>query len=492
MKGWRNSVAATIGVTVLAAMLFGFSLQQVVRLVLPYLGLERQQSVQKPIARILLRLPGNIATLIDVIDAAPNSDRAAIIAASQLPHLQTQLRDTPIPRALLHDGENEPDAHLLRFRIISLLKSPHPVIVADRFMPVPTRSDGESGRVENGVIVESPLSDGHWVLFTCTLDPPAPFDPVRATFNRANLVTWLLLSFSLGTLLSVLATRRLVKPLCELAVAVEQIGGSGDAPPLILRGPREVQGAILAFNRMQERLRRFNDDRSRMVAAISHDLRTPLTRLRLRSELVENVDQQQKMQAEIDFMSALIESILSFARDDSKHEPRAMIDLSSLAEGICENASDAGNPVIFAGPRDVIISGRPAALRRAISNLVDNAVKYGKKAVVTLACTAARAVITVEDEGPGIPRAEHERVFEPFYRMEQSRNLDTGGVGLGLSVTRSIIWEHGGEISLAEREGGGLSVRLELPRVPDINSSHREDEESGWARREQETDAKSS
>ncbi len=227
---------------------------------------------------------------------------------------------------------------------------------------------------------------------------------------------------------------------------------------------------IQGFNRMQERLRRFNDDRTRMIAAMSHDLRTPLTRLRLRAEMVEDPDQQQKMLAELDTMGEMIESVLSFARDDTKREPRELVDLSALVEGICEDASDSGEPVTFTGPIGVTMSCRPAAMRRAISNLVDNAVKYGGSAAVTLTPEGDRVVLTIEDEGPGIPRHEREKVFEPFYRVERSRNSNAGGGGLGLSVTRSIIWEHGGDIILASRKGGGLSVRLELPNGPRSNS----------------------
>jgi signal transduction histidine kinase len=139
------------------------------------------------------------------------------------------------------------------------------------------------------------------------------------------------------------------------------------------------------------------------------------------------------------------------------------VDLSALVEGICEDAADAGEPVTFSGPREVTISCRPAALRRAVSNLVDNAVKYGRTAAVTLMPGPELVVLTIEDEGPGIPRHERERVFEPFYRIDPSRNPDTGGVGLGLSVTRSIVWEHGGDITLGNRKGGGLLVRLDLP-----------------------------
>jgi signal transduction histidine kinase len=173
-------------------------------------------------------------------------------------------------------------------------------------------------------------------------------------------------------------------------------------------------------------------------------------------------------------MGDMIESVLALARDDAKSEPRSLVDLSALVEGICEDASDAGEPVTFSGPRSVTISCRPTALRRAISNLVDNAVKYGGSAAVTLSPETGRVVITVDDEGPGIPPSEREKVFEPFYRIDGSRDPDTGGVGLGLSVTRSITWEHGGEISLASRMGGGLSVRMELPLGPQPNSHDQE------------------
>jgi signal transduction histidine kinase len=185
------------------------------------------------------------------------------------------------------------------------------------------------------------------------------------------------------------------------------------------------------------------------------DLRTPLTRLRMRIEMAQGLEDQQKMLDELDTMNGMVESILSFARDDANLEPRSLVDLSALVEGICEDAADAGESVTFSGPRDVTISCRPTAMRRAVSNLVDNAVKYGGKADVTLAPETGRAVITVEDEGPGIPRSEREKVFEAFYRIGSARDPGTGGVGLGLSVTRSIVWEHGGDITLGARRGGG-------------------------------------
>jgi signal transduction histidine kinase len=162
-------------------------------------------------------------------------------------------------------------------------------------------------------------------------------------------------------------------------------------------------------------------------------------------------------------MSAMLDSILAFARDDAKREPQSLVDLDALVEGVCEDTSDAGGAVTYTGARGITVRGRLAALRRAVFNLVENAVKYGGAADVALTSEGGRIVISVEDRGPGIPRSEREKVFEPFYRIEGSRNPATGGVGLGLSVARSIAREHGGDIVLAARKGGGLSARLELP-----------------------------
>jgi signal transduction histidine kinase len=477
VRGWRSgSTAATIALTVVLAMVVGFSLQQVVDSGLDYLGLPRRQTVQQADAWVLQQLPGRIAGLLDVLDATPDAERAAVIAAAQRPQVNVRILNAPVLD--LTNGP-EPNADLLRRRIEAVLRVPRPVIVADRYRPVDKQAGSVAHRLKVDVFTETALSDGHWLLFRSNFDPPPSVDPVATKFSRASFAAWLTLSILLGVLLSMLAARRLVKPLSELTAAVERIGGSGDAPPLPPRGPQEVRGTIEAFNRMQERLRRFNEDRTRMIAAMSHDLRTPLTRLRLRAELVEDQDQQQKMLRDLDMMGDMIESVLALARDDAKREPRSLVDLSALVEGICEDASDAGEPVTFSGPRGVTISCRPTALRRAISNLVDNAVKYGRSAAVILSPETEHVVITVDDEGPGIPPSEREKVFEPFYRIDGSRDPDTGGVGLGLSVTRSTIWEHGGEITLASRNGGGLSVRLELPSEAKLMSS---DQEGGGLR----------
>jgi signal transduction histidine kinase len=214
---------------------------------------------------------------------------------------------------------------------------------------------------------------------------------------------------------------------------------------------------------MQERLRRFIADRTQMLAAMSHDLRTPLTRLRLRAEFIAGLQQRRKMLADLDEMEAMVDATLDFARDDTYREPRSLVNLSVLIEDICEDAADAGGTVTFSGPQGVELHCRPAMARRALVNLVENAVKYGRRARVDLVGNAVLAVITVDDDGPGIPEQEHENVFAPFYRLEGSRNRGTGGVGLGLSVARTIAREHGGDITLVNRDGGGLRVCMELP-----------------------------
>jgi signal transduction histidine kinase len=394
---WGGSTATTFTLTVAVAMALAFGLQQVVAPGLHYLGLAKHQAGKQRDAWVLQQLPGSVAGLLDVLDATPDAQRPAIIAAAQRPEVHVRILDAPVPNLT-----NKADmiANVIRHRIEAVLRIRRPIIVADLDRPEDKQAGPAADRAESGVFIEAALSDGRWLLFTSELGPP-PVDPVATKFSRVSFASWLFLSVLLGVLLSVLAARRLTKPLSELATAVERTGGSGDVLSIPSRGPREVRGTIEAFNRMQERLRRINEDRTRMIAAMSHDLRTPLTRLRLRAELVEDQDQQQKMLRDLDMMGDMIESVLALARDDAKREPRSLVDLSALVEGICEDASDAGEPVTFSGPRGVTISCRPTALRRAISNLVDNAVKYGGSASVSLSPETERVVVAVEDEGPG-------------------------------------------------------------------------------------------
>ena len=455
-----DSVTTTIGLAVVVAMLLEITLERGVVTALPYFGFERRQELPKVEERFLLQLPGRVAALLDILDSTPVADRPPVLANAQLPQVRLRLLDAPAPNL---GDRGEPDAEAMRHRIEAALSVPRPVIVTDRYRLADEKAGPSGGRVENGIWIEASLANAQWLLIVFNLDPPPPNDPVAAEFSTATIGAWVVLALVLAALLWVVTARRVVKPLSELSGALDRLGPVGDDPSVPPHGPREIEGIIRAFNRMRERLRRFNEDRTRMMAAMSHDLRTPLTRLRMRIEMAQGLEDQQKMLDELDMMNGMVESILSFTRDDAKQEARSLIDLSALVEGICEDAVDAGEKVTFSGPRDVTIFCRPTFMRRAISNLVDNAIKYGGKADVALAAETGRVVITVEDEGPGIPRSEREKVFEPFYRIGNARDPSTGGVGVGLSVTRSIVWEHGGDISLATRKGGGLTVRVDLP-----------------------------
>jgi signal transduction histidine kinase len=299
------------------------------------------------------------------------------------------------------------------------------------------------------------LQDASWLTFS--FDQPFrgfDFERVAMRLGIAGLVI---------ALLSVWLARRLVKPIDEFAHAATRLGRDPAAPPLVESGPREVREATQAFNQMQQRIRRFVEDRTQMLAAISHDLRTPITRLRLRADLIEEEETQRKFIADLDDMEAMIDSTLSFARDDAQAEEGERIDLAVLLETLCDDASDAGHTARYAGPEHLTLLCRPIALQRALTNLIDNAVKYGGEAEVTLAEADGQIDIAVADQGPGIPLDEQEKVFAPFYRLERSRNRATGGSGLGLAVARSIIRAHGGDITLANRPTGGLVARVVLP-----------------------------
>jgi signal transduction histidine kinase len=263
---------------------------------------------------------------------------------------------------------------------------------------------------------------------------------------------------------SIWAVRRVTAPLSTLAAAAERLGGDLNAPPVPETGSAETQRASHAFNIMQARLRSLVENRTRMLAAISHDLRTPLTLLRLRAENVENPQERERMLATIAEMDAMVGDTLQFARDEAATEAPRSTDLTALVQSAVDDMADAGLPATMEPAPPVIQHCRPGALRRALRNLLDNAIKYGSSAHVGIRATPDAIEITVDDVGPGIPRDDLVRVFEPFYRVENSRSPETGGVGLGLAIARSIVEAHGGTLTLANRPEGGLRAVVTLAR----------------------------
>ncbi len=277
---------------------------------------------------------------------------------------------------------------------------------------------------------------------------------------------WLHLMLTLAAVIAValVAVRAVTRPMQTLADAAETFGRDLDAPPLEERGPIETRRAAEAFNRMQARLKRLIAERSRALAAVSHDLRTPLTRLRLRAELVEDETLRRQIHADIDEMQAMIEATLAYLRGLSDSEALQEIDIEALLDSMVADEQALGRPVILGEVRATPYLGRLSALKRAIGNLIDNAVKYGHEARVSARETRDHLEIVVEDRGPGIPAGELSRVQEPYVRLETSRSRETGGIGLGLAIVREIARRHGGDLLLENLAEGGLRAILHLPR----------------------------
>jgi signal transduction histidine kinase len=254
------------------------------------------------------------------------------------------------------------------------------------------------------------------------------------------------------------------RPLSTLAVAAEKLGEDINRPPLPAGGPTEVRRAARAFNTMQERLSRFISDRTRMLAAMSHDLKTPLTRLRLRSEMLDDAELRAKFAKDVEEMESMVAQTLDFMRDATASEPAQPVDVMALLESLQADYHDAGHDFPIRGAASRPVSGRPQALRRCLTNLLDNAFRYGRGTSIEVEERPRELAIRVLDEGPGIPEAELARAFEPFVRGEASRSRETGGTGLGLGIARNIARAHGGDVTLSNRPGGGLEATLTLPR----------------------------
>jgi signal transduction histidine kinase len=287
--------------------------------------------------------------------------------------------------------------------------------------------------------------------------------PGGAPLPRNLLVNLALLVLLLVIVLYIVA-RSITRPLSELARAADSVGrGRGPAPPLAVRGARELRDAAHAFNTMQDRLHRYLDSRTRVLAAMSHDLKTPLTRLRLQVEALDNPPMQARIGRELDEMESMVREALALFRGLDDGEPPSALDVDALLAQIRDEFGDMGAPVTVTGHALRPLTAKPQALKRCLTNLIANAVKFGTRADISIE-DGAELVIRVRDRGPGIPEEELERVFEPFYRLESSRNRDSGGTGLGLSIARDIAQAHGGSLQLANLPGGGLEVTLRLPR----------------------------
>ncbi len=418
-------------------------------------------------------LAERVSSLSRAIAAEPVRSRAELASALSTPTVQVTVGDKPIATSTgASDDEIAELEDVLQTRLGDSGVTEVDVgrgAVATEPGNLPEPPGDDAGPVErflsnieqhyafdDAYLVSVQLDNGSWANFTVPV-APAP----KLWSDNTMLLTVVVIALVLAG--SIWVLRRLTAPYALLAEAAERLGRDINAESLPEKGPREVRAAAHAFNLMQARLSRFIGDRDQLVAAISHDLRTPVTRLRLRAEFVEDADQRARMLADLEDIEAMTRSVLAFASDTAQPEAREQIDLVSLVESL---ASDMPHVTLALAPdlpaRVKCLAG-PVGLRRAIANLIDNAVKYGGTARVSLALDPAAIRIAVDDDGPGIPPDEMEVVFRPFRRLEASRNRETGGAGLGLTIARSVARAHGGDVMLSNRPEGGLRAEIVLP-----------------------------
>jgi signal transduction histidine kinase len=302
------------------------------------------------------------------------------------------------------------------------------------------------------------VNDGQLVTFDSRQPVQTAGWPYRLLLSLAVLLVAVVA-------VSLIAVRWTTRPLKALADAADELGRNIDRPPLPEAGPAEVTRAAHAFNTMQKRLAGYLRERTATLAAMSHDLKTPVSRLRLRAELLDDTELKKKIAQDLEEMESMIHATLEFMRGGQAAERARPIDMNALLESLQADAQDTGAQVAIEGAAATPFVGRPQALKRCLGNLLDNAARYGSSATVVVDDAPGRMIVRIRDRGPGIPEAELERVFEPFYRVEGSRSRNTGGTGLGLSIARQIAQLHGGMLSLRNLKEGGLEAVLVLPRV---------------------------
>jgi signal transduction histidine kinase len=394
--------------------------------------------------------------IVRMIEAAPPPTRQALAAAAATDvfHVgwypvasRASASLDAAPRTDNADAQKTISAHVQRAAV---------VLRPDRAGSVPPGIGYDRSKPLVPYMLAVQLNDGSWLVFSVmnrTWGMP--------WFDR--WVIWLCFLAVSITIVTAFAARQFSKPIERLATAVRQFGLNPQAPPIAETGPRELQEVVKTFNAMQAQIQKFVAYRTMMLAAISHDLRTPLTRMRLRGEYIEDQEQQARLFRDVDEMQNMVDEALAFFRDDATAEETTSFDLPHVLLTIANDYADQDIEIGYAGPAHAVYRGRPFALKRAFTNLIDNAAKYAKAQEIELSCEETALVVAIRDRGPGIPPDALDNVFRPYYRVDKSRNRTTGGVGLGLTVAQAIVQGHGGEITLKNRPEGGLEARVVLP-----------------------------
>ena len=392
----------------------------------------------------------HVALLIAMLDIVPAADRPGVAARLRQPYLHISTETGDVLQGPDSAGLQEFRRFLqarLGNRFVLKLAGSDPLGLPQRVIIDAWLSDGATVRVVAETL-------GSWGVFLFSLKQ---FYLPGSIVALAIVMLW--------------ATRRITAPLRAFSDAAERLGNERSAPPLPESGPLELRRAARSFNKMQEQVKRFIEDRTKTLAAISHDLRTPITRLRLRVEAaVESEEEQRKMLRDLDQMDAMISSALSFLRDGAYNEPVVNVDLGSLLQSECDEFTDLGHDVCYVGAARLSVNCRPKLIARAMANLLENATKYGTTSTVDLRPEGGNAVIHIDDDGPGIPDAEKEKAFDPFCRLDAARGSEAGGFGLGLSIAKTIVELHGGQIKLADHPPSGTRVVVKLPIVQKVGS----------------------
>jgi signal transduction histidine kinase len=421
-----------------------------------------------------MQAASRIGDIVRLLEPLPAAERRKIVQVFSAPPLTISL-DRP---ALETRDSGGARAALFRAMLRGVLGEARPVAVEVRegqaalpagrpmgpgFMPhAPWMAPGAAMRFgsepDYSFVAQVRLADGTLVTFDSRQPAQMASWPYRLLLSLAVLLAAVVA-------VSLLAVRWATRPLKALADAADELGRNIARPPMPEKGPLEVVRAARAFNTMQERLSRYLRERTATLAAMSHDLKTPLNRLRLRAELLDDGEAKKKIAQDLAEMESMVRATLEFMRGGESAEGPRPIDVNALLESLAADAREMNGSVAVEGAASRPYVVRPQALKRCLGNLLDNALKYGNSATLRVEDAPERLVIRVRDRGPGIPEAELERVFEPFYRLEGSRSRDTGGTGLGLSIARQIAQLHGGTLSLRNLEDGGLEAVLSLPRA---------------------------
>ncbi len=455
-------------------LVFGLTLIQLVTV-----GILLQDRGDRFYQRFQRGIVTRTVAIIRLLNSLPQEDRRSALAALNEPDLRISLHQraratgsnggTPHPAAILVARQLQqqlPPGNQIRVTVNGQMMSGVPpsnnrhMEEMMQRMPMMHRQFkgmGQSHLMASAFLIQARLDDGSWVRIEHALHPDFFNWPLRLLLVLGTL----LLSI---VALSLLAVRWITRPLKQLARAADELGRDIHRPPLSEQGPREVREAAQAFNCMQQRLSRYLDDRNRILTAISHDLKTPVTRLRLRSELLDDTALGEKFQQDLDDMEEMIRATLDFMRGEDAQEPQQPIDILALLESLQEDIVESGGNMGITGKPQRPYPGRPLALKRCINNLIGNAIRYGGDCEVRIEDGADTLTLIIRDHGPGIPETEMGRMFEPFYRVEKSRSKETGGSGLGLGIARNIARSHGGEVTLQNHPDGGLQVTLSLPR----------------------------